>query len=304
MADFVEADDAYLVRANAVPSAARTLSSRLGVGILTPDDLASMVRVFPTELDLESGPLACMFDLHGVGAHLDSHSGLSRKLAPLVDYLDFDYWVYEPYRNLTQVVAHLSDAAGTLNPDDRVHRTLFYDCAWHYALAIVRALAFVRSTRMADVPAAVRIYAAGGELALREKNQMAKLLARNGFDIDSGVVHPPYIDSLITLITRFLVHPSELADVLRYAEYLGVAEITRVPETVGQAFGASVRPVAAKLFADICSFLVTSAGLRPEFKSAARDRSVVDLTGGVPSNLVPPGDAQQESGDQLTIPDS
>ena len=51
----------------------------------------------------------------------------------------------------------------------------------------------------------------------------------------------------------------------------------------------AVCPVAAKLLADICGFLVTTAGLRPDFRSLARDRLVVDLTGGLPSEPRTPG---------------
>jgi hypothetical protein len=68
---------------------------------------------------------------------------------------------------------------------------------------------------------------------------------------------------------------------LRYAEYLTSAVLVCEGATMRDAFGVNtVRPVAAKLLADVCGFLVTAAGLRPEFRAAARDRLVVDLTGG------------------------
>lgn len=200
VADFVGANDAYLVRAHAVPAGARTLSARLGIGVLTPDDLAAMENVFPTVLNLDAEPLSCLFDTVKVGAHLDANGDAERKLSRLVDYLDFDFWVFDPYRNLTQLVAHLSDAVATLDPANRRHRTLFYDCAWHYALSVMRAIAFVRSTRMADVPAAVRIYTGGGELALCEKAGLANMLQRNGWPADNDIVYPPYIDQLIELV--------------------------------------------------------------------------------------------------------
>jgi hypothetical protein len=72
--------------------------------------------------------------------------------------------------------------------------------------------------------------------------------------------------------------------VLRYAEYLAVAPAVGEPATISAAFGSQVCPVAAKLLADVCGFLVTASGVRPEFRDAARDRLVVDLTGGTPSH--------------------
>ncbi len=225
--------------------------------------------------------------------HLGVYSDSSGKLNRLLDYLNFDYWVYEPYRNLTQVVAQLSRVVAVMDTAHPQHRTLFYDCAWHYALAVARAVAHVRSSRMGDVPAAVRTYAGGGELSLREKSNLLKLLKEVGFrETHKGLMHPPYIDELVELVARFIVRPTELADVLRYAEYLAVTEANRVGGTVAAAFGATVRPIAAKLLADICGFLVTAGGLRPEFRAAARARLVVDLTGGDPSSAVADGSRQ------------
>jgi len=282
VADFVAADDAYMVRSTPVPAVTRTLSSRLNVGVLAPDDLAALERTFATELDL-SGPLAVLFDLGGVQTHLNNYDNADKKLDNLLDYLNFDYWVYDPYRNLSQLVARLADVVAVLDPQNRQHRALFYDCAWHYALAVARAVAFARSSRMGEVPTAVRTYVGGGELALREKAGLAQLLKHHGFpDVDNSVILPPYIDQLVELVNRFLVRPLELAEVMRYAEYLAVSEPNRVEASVGAAFGTHVRPIAAKLLADVCGFLVTAAGLRPEFRTAARARLVLDLTGGDP----------------------
>jgi len=287
VADFVGAGEAYLVRAHDVPAGARTLSARLQIGILTPADMAAMENTFPTPLSLDIRPLSCLFDTATMAVHLNASADADRKLKRLVDYLDFDYWVFEPYRNITQLVAQLSDAVTTLDPANRKHRTLFYDSVWHYALSLAQAVAFVRSTRMADVPTAVRTYAGGGELALREKAGLADMLQRNGWPASKDIVHPPYIDQLTELVTRFLVRPAELADVLRYAEYLAVSEVNRIGDSVGAAFGDHLHPVAAKLLADICGFLVTAAGLRPDFRTAARGRLILDLTGRSPVGSQP-----------------
>jgi hypothetical protein len=59
-----------------------------------------------------------------------------------------------------------------------------------------------------------------------------------------------------------------------------VSEVNRVDCSVAQTFAGHVRPVAAKLAADVCGFLVTAAGLKPDFRGEARRRLVADLTGG------------------------
>lgn len=284
VADFFAADDAYLVRSHPVPAAARALSARIGVGVLDPADYNALARTFPTDLDLD-GPLRCLFDINSVRRQADNTVGLDRELDALVDFVRFDYWIYEPYRNLTQVVAHLADAVATLDPSSPRHLSLFFETAWLYAFALAQATHHVRSSRMGDVPTAARTYIAGGELAMREKAQLAGLLHQVGITVDTrAAVLPPYADLLIELLTRLLVRPTESSAVLRYAEYLAMATAVGEQATVGAAFGPpNVRPVAAKLLADVCGFLVTAAGLRPEFRTAARERLVVDLTGGEPN---------------------
>lgn len=283
VADFFAADEAYLVRSHPVPAAARALSTRLGVGVLDPDDYEALARTHPAELDFE-GPLRWLFDLDALRYQTDNTVGLDRKLDPLVDFLRFDYWIYEPHRNLTQVVAHLAAAVATLEPANPRHLGLFYEAAWLYAFAVARATQHVRASRMADVPTAVRAYVAGGELAMREKAQLAGLLEQVGIPVDvRAAVLPPYVDSLIELVASFVLRPSEMPEVLRYAEYLTAAVLVGERATVREAFGPSkVRPLAAKLLADVCGFLVGAAGLRLPFRTAARERLVVDLTGGQP----------------------
>jgi hypothetical protein len=302
VADFFSADEAYLVRSNAVPVAARALSSRIGVGVLDPDDYAALASTFPSALDFD-GPLRCLFDEDTVRRHMANTVGLDAKLDKLVDFVRFDYWIYEPYRNLTQVVAHLADSVAVLDPSNPRHLSLFFETVWLYAFALSRTTHHVRTSRMADVPTAVRTYVAGGELAVREKAQLARLLDQAGISVDvRAAVLPPYADRLTELVTRLLVRPTEAADILRYAEYLSTAAVAGEQRTVAEAFGPSlVRPVAAKLLADICGFLVTAAGIRPEFRDTARARLVVDLTGGEPAPDSTPAMARPKAGKKARV---
>ncbi|MXZ79167.1 MAG: hypothetical protein F4Z06_12970 [Acidimicrobiia bacterium] len=281
VADFFEADNAYLVRSNTVPAATRSLSVRLGIGVLDPHDFEKLLETFETPLSF-SGPLECLFDARSVQRQLSFVTDVDKKLKPLIDYMRFDYWVYEPYRNLTQVVAHLAESVKTLDPQNPLHQSLFFEAAWLYSLAVAQASHHVRISRMSDILTAVRTYVAGGELALREKNALAKLLEQAGIVVDTrSAVLPPYTDDLAELITRITVRPSEASDILRYAEYLSTATAVGEGASVGVAFGQThVRPIAAKLLADVCGFLVAASGLRPDFRMVARHRLVHDLTGG------------------------
>lgn len=285
VADFFDANEAYLVRSHSVPAAARALSNRLGVGVLDPDDLQQLLATFPVGTDFD-GPLSCLFDMESVRRQADNVVDLDKRLKSLVDYIRFDYWIYEPYRNLTQTVAHLAEVVGTLDPTNPSHRSIFFETAWLYGYALAQAVHHVRKAHIADVPASTRTYVAGGELALREKGRLARLLNDAGIGVDpKAAVLPPYVESLTELLTRLLVRPNELSEVLRYSEYLSAAAVVGENATIGQVFGMNVHPFAAKLLLDICGFLVFAAGLRPDFRALARASLVVDLTGGKPDNV-------------------
>lgn len=281
VSSFVDASDAYMVRSRPVPAGARTLADRLKVGVITSEDFRAIEASFPTKLDL-NGPLACLFDADAVSVHLEAHSNSHPGLGKLLNYLEFDYWILEPHRNLTQMVAHLQSATKVLDAANPRHRTLLYDCAWHYTLSIARAVAFVRATLASDVPSAVRTYVGGGEQALREKASLVRMLAEAGLPVAASVILPPYFEALIELVNRFFENPTLVAEVLRYTEFLSVSEVNRQSETLAVAFGSEVSPIAAKMVADTVAFLTTAAGLRPAFKDKCRERAVLDLTGGLP----------------------
>ena len=281
VAEFFAADKVYLVRSKPVPAATRALSTRLGVGVLDPDDYSALLSTIPMPREFD-GALSCLFDGESVRKQLIYTGSLEGKLKNLVDYARYDYWIYEPYRNLTQVVAHLAESVSTLDARNPHHLALFFEMCWLYSLALAYAVHHVRFSRMSDIPTSISTCVAGGELAVREKRALAELLNRAGIRVDTrSAVLPPYMERLAELVTRLLMRPAELTDVLRYAEYLTIATVVGENATVGSAFGtAHVRPIAAKLLADVCGFLVSAAGLRPEFRVAARERLVYDLTGG------------------------
>jgi hypothetical protein len=57
---------------------------------------------------------------------------------------------------------------------------------------------------------------------------------------------------------------------LRQAEAATALCAARRRVTLENAFGEEFDPIAAKLVADVCGFLVTAAGLPPEFRTQAR----------------------------------
>lgn len=273
VADFFAADDAYMVRSSEVTAAARQLANRLGVAVLTPDDLGTIEGHYGSQLPAPRGVADFLFDPPSIAAYRRALTGLDRRLQPLREYQEFDFWVYEEYRNLQQVVAHMAAAAKHLDPSQPAHQALFFESAWLYALSLARAVHHVRRTHVTDLDTSLREYLFGGQLGLREKQQLAKVLrgvaGKDGGDQEEDVL-PSYFSALRELANRFLRRPTLPSTVLRYAEWASEAHVARTSGPAAAVFGDAYDDLAAKLLADVCGFLVSAARIDPEFRSHAR----------------------------------
>jgi hypothetical protein len=269
VADFFCADDAYMVRQDEPTAAARQLASRLGVAVLTSTDLSSVDGHYPAELP----PIDFLFDPSTISGYRQALVGLDKRLLPLREYQEYDFWVYEEHRNLQQLVAHLGDVGKHMDPTIPSHQALFFEAAWRYALSIARAAHQVRRSHVVDVDTSLREYIFGGQLALREKQQLAKVLraaaGKGDSDAEEGIF-PAYFAALLELTNRFLRRPLHVTSVLRYAEWAAEAHHVREVSPAASVFGPGYDDIAAKLLADVCGFLVTTAHLDLEFRTRAR----------------------------------
>ncbi len=294
VADFFTADDAYMVRSGDVTAASRQLAARLGVAVLMPNDLAALETHYGSRLPAEPGALDFLFDASSISSSRQAFTELDRRLQSLREYQEFDFWVYEEYRNLQQVVAHLKAVSQHLDPSHPSHQALFFESAWLYALSLARAVHHVRRTHLSDIDTSLREYLFGGQLGLREKQHLAKVLraaaGKSGGESDEGVF-PPYFPALLELSTRFLRRPTLALTVLRYGEWAAEAHVAGQVRPAAEVFGECFDDVAAKLLSDVCGFLVSTTGLDGAFRARARQLLApgVPLQHGAPESRRPLG---------------
>jgi hypothetical protein len=282
VADFFGTENAYMVRSRDVTAAARQLSARLNIAVLTLPDLKALETYQHLDTEIEAGPVARLFDSTAIHAHHQAFTTLDKRLRPLIDYRQFDYWIYDPYRNLTQMVTHLSDAATLLEASNPLHLSLLFDCTWLYLITLARAVEHVRGTHAVEVRTVLAEYLFGGQLELREKQQMAKLFEgiAKVSRVSSFEVLPQWFDTLLELVGRLLRNPNAINPALRYCEWLSESLSARQRISVSTAFGKTADPHAAKMAADVVGFLVAAAGLRPGIRQVARELLVNDFMGG------------------------
>lgn len=271
VADLFGADDVMVVREHEVNDATRQLSSRLGITVLAAPDLLRMQELHGPPLGDLPGPLSILFDRASVEAGLKAFTGLDKRLDPLIEYRDFDYWVYDQHRNPVQLVAHLSDAAKRITASNPIHLALFFDLAWLYLVSMVRITEHLRGAFLQNPDRGIQEYLFGGAVELKEKQNTAELLQRLRPDGAREMTHlPEYYVELRELVTRLLRRPHALQTALRYAEAASALSAARTRVSLKDAWGDRFDAVAAKLVADVCGFLVAAAGLDPTFRAQAR----------------------------------
>lgn len=270
VADLFGADGAMLVREHEVLDSTRQLSEKLGITVLPAADLAHMQALHGPPVP-EGSPLSILFDKTAVEAHLKAYTRMDRRLKPLIDYRDFDYWVYDDHRNPFQLVAHLADSVRFLKPKDPNHLSMFFDLTWLYLVTLIKVTEHVRGAFLSDPNRGLQEYLYGGPTGLKEKMQVAELLQSLRPEGAKERDHlPDYYPTLRELVTRLMRRPNHMQNALRQAEAASALTAIRRRTTLATAFGTEFDEIAAKLVADVCGFLVSAAGLDPEFRVQAR----------------------------------
>ncbi|MGV9238983.1 hypothetical protein [Streptomyces nigra] len=274
VADFFNADEAWMVRSKSVTAASRQLSGRLGISVMETADLHTLETFHPTDVPLDEGPLGLLFDESAVSNYMKGYTTLDRKLDKLLEYRQFDYWVYDEHRNLLQVVAHISEASRHLDPSNPRHRAIFYDFSWLYVHSLAHAISRVRAAHVTNITESLQDYIFGGQVALQEKQKLASVLRKLAppsliEEAGDGIL-PNWYPQLLELLTRQLRRPYLTSAQLRYAEWLSEAQVAKETSSLAAAFATQYDPLASKLLADVCGFLVTVGNLDPGFRAHAR----------------------------------
>lgn len=287
VSDFFNATSAHLVRSFDVPVSTRQLAERLGLGVLTVEDLATMQQWYERPVSAE---LSILFEAEIVQLHQKLISTSDSKLNRLVDYRNLGYWIVEPHRTLDGIIHHLNQAASMLSPSDAGHVALLLDMSWLFGLSLVHATASIRDIHASQIETAFKQYIFGGAAGLRDKQNQADLirkLTETSSRRDSRVfdVLPGYFAGLLEVVTRHLRRPLTLIPMLRYAEWLSIAPAVKELRGISAAtaFGEEYDKYAGKLLADTIRFLVSASRLTDEFMNLTQLAMPTEATSQAPT---------------------
>ena len=94
----------------------------------------------------------------------------------LLEYRQFDYWIYDEHLNPVQMVEHLRGVRRTLDGRNPQHVAILLDCAWLYLLTMTHAIDQIRRVHVSNVALGLKEYLLGGPARVREKENIATLL--------------------------------------------------------------------------------------------------------------------------------
>ncbi|ORC19966.1 MULTISPECIES: hypothetical protein [Rhodococcus] len=275
VADFFAADAAYMLRETDVTQAAKQLANRLHITALNSKELAQVEALHPSEFPLDSEPVAWLFDRDKTAKVLHAFSDLDGRLRELRDYREFDYWVGEEYRSLTQIVEQLRLANKLLSPRNPRHVSLVIDFAWLYTLSLTHAIENIRKAYISDVDLGLSQYILGGPIGFAEKKDlsaMLKHLRQEGAIPQEVYVDPlpTYYPRLLELTARLHRRPAHLISAMRLLEVGAFSTALKEKISAPTDTGALYDELAAKLAADVVEFLVTTSDLDSGFTARAR----------------------------------
>ena len=266
VADFFGIDHAWMLRQEAVTDASRQLASRLNLGVVTKEDLDVLDQIASRGVPPYSSGVERLFDASVIEKMRSSRSSLAKGLRNLTEYLNYDYWVYDRYQNLTQLIAHVRSAAPNLQGNNAVHCALLFDCIWLFAHSLAGACRYARTTNAAQPYEALREYTLGGQVAIREKQARLAELQRLAPESAPKSIEPDWFDALADVFVRVYVRPTALTNIMRYAEVASANFTDSRRPYLTSALGEEYEPVSAKLMNDVGQFIIASARLSPSFR--------------------------------------
>lgn len=277
LSDFFSATSAYMVREREISRGGRQLAARLRITALTSEEVTALEAIHPTGLPVDKLPLAHLFDRGHVATVKERWAEQDRRLKSLLEYREFDFWIYDRHLNLIQMVEHLRGVRTHLDARNPQHLAILFDCAWLYLVATLHAIQAIRGVHVSNVALGLREYLLGGAEQVREKENLGSLLAelRREGKLPAAVSIDPlpqYFPPLLDLVTRVMRRSETTVTSLQYLEYLASATMVAARTTTVDGFGNSHDEIAAKIAENVVAFLIEAAGLDDRMLVAARNR--------------------------------
>lgn len=280
--DYFGGGDGYLIvqHDDTRTPALREFAARMGVGVITFNDFASLEKSYPPDAAAEA-----MFTPETVARADAMLQRPGRQLERLTDYALRFSWQLPQHRNLQQAVGYLRGAGDALRPAQREHVLLFGEVVLRYLLALNALAASVLRRGFPHTRSVALAYLHGGELGLHEVQQRVRAVQNLQQNLEgeprrelAGVFSeaPPYFDAMLDVVERMLRRPELATPALRQLT-VALQGVLVAGDTTDQLM-PSADPLAAKLVNDVAAFLTRAAGLDRALRERLAEALEVETT--------------------------
>lgn len=207
-----------------IPEFQRQFAARLGVTIVNLNHLDNLEKRM---INTEIGHLKlCQEDSWRYQEK--NLSDLRGELHPILKFRKYNFWLNEPYQNISRILNTLPRYANLFEEKNKFHRALVIDLLNLLSLALLHMVGFVFQTNPEEAGRELRAYFYGGyeELRMREtimeetlKLLETKMSQRRLFSSDIQL-DPEYLSQLFSVVFRWVNKPFDSVQILRYLQMI------------------------------------------------------------------------------------
>lgn len=181
-------------------------------------------------------------------------------------YLSYLYWYYEPHRNLLNLITRYQKVSHLLRNDNPRDVLLVYTGLERFAHCLLEMGSYIHARGLSDIRMNARIYLYGGINALREREDLFKLMNQAGLTRDN--IDPPYLQEVLEVTNRMLRNPHAASKVLSYLEAIYGWCVQLGNNSLEPVFNGNIETGAIVLARDMCISFCVATGLRENLFSA------------------------------------
>lgn len=255
--EFFKADKAYFVQTK-IDQNAREVGRDLGIWVLDENNLATLMN----GVGVADGPhikLETKIYKAKMKALIDHKADLSK----LTEYLRYDFWTLPEHRNIINLIRLSQQATEHWKPGNTAHSILAHQLATNLSLAFIRLTGEVARHNINDLKDGTLTRMLGGPRERRDREAIFDSVAKLVPDSRLSFV-PPFQDSLVEMIARFVNASSATSGVVSCLDHLTRRILVNEVDAVYGKPEDTHGDRTLKLARDVLHFLTVQAGIPKE----------------------------------------
>ncbi|HCG01062.1 MAG TPA: hypothetical protein DEV93_11025 [Chloroflexi bacterium] len=266
---FLGADRGYLVMKSIGPEC-REVALRMNVSLMDEENLTQ----YETDKSLDVGSLNCFtlsaYDRNAALWGLQfpknySPNDAEQQIQKLFNYLSYNYWFNQEYRNIQVLLSALENAAPAMeaHPDKERMKVAAYTALLLWSISLLKMCGSVIATKGSEIHNEVRRYIFGSAANANERAHLMRMFSKLS---ESKVrLEPDYYGELLELASRMIKFSHHAKSIPRYVQQVLFSNILCAKaDSLATLLGGQYSVDSLKLAKDVAHFVCKATGLKPE----------------------------------------